>query len=115
MKLLIVDDNPDMRRLIIKSVSESTDTAMECVDGSKVNEAYTNLNPDFVLMDINMPIMNGIEATRNLKKLFPEARVIIVTSYSDLEFREEAKDAGVEKFFLKDNLMDVKNYIKSFQ
>ena len=111
MIILIVDDNPDMRKLIRSSITVSTDTVDECVDGSKVMDAYANLHPDFVLMDINMPVMNGIEATRNLKKQYPEARVIIVTSYSEIELREDAKEAGAENYFQKENLMELKNYL----
>jgi len=64
-------------------------------------------------MDIRMPKVNGIKATENLKKKFPEAHVIIVTNYSDQEFRDAAKEAGAEQYFLKDNLMDVKKYLNA--
>ncbi|MCK9425959.1 MAG: response regulator transcription factor [Ignavibacteriaceae bacterium] len=113
MKLLIVDDSKEMRKSIRSIVATPADMVFECEDGRNVVTAYTEAQPDYVLMDIRMPKVNGIKATENLKKRFPEARVIIVTNYSDSEFREAAKAAGAERYFLKDNLLDVKNYLET--
>lgn len=113
MKLLIVDDSKEMRKSIRSIVAGPADSVFECADGSLALTAYTKEHPDFVLMDINMPEVNGIKATRDLKKAFPEARVLIVSNYSDKEFRDEAKEAGAEKYFLKDSLMLVKDYLQT--
>lgn len=112
MKLLIVDDSAAMRRTIRSIVANADDEVTECEDGSEIVDVYKEIQPDFVLMDIKMPYMNGIEATSNLITKFPEARVLIVSNYNDEELREEAKSAGVEKYFIKDDLMEVKNYIQ---
>ncbi len=112
MKLLIVDDNKEMRKSIRSIIASNGDLVFECENGSTVLSVYTKEMPDCVFMDINMPIMNGIEATEKLIKNFPKARVIIISNYNDDELREEAKSAGAEKYFIKDNLMEVKNYIK---
>jgi len=113
MKILIVDDSKEMRKSIRSIVAAPADILFECEDGDAVVKAYTEAQPDYVLMDIRMPKVNGIKATENLKKKFPEAHVIIVTNYSDQEFRDAAKEAGDEQYFLKDNLMDVKKYLNA--
>lgn len=113
MKLLIVDDNANMRKSIRSIVTTSTDIVFECEDGDAVLATYSKTHPDFVLMDIKMPKVNGIKTMENLKKGFPEARVLILTNYSDNEFREAAKEAGAEKYFMKDNFMEVKKYLIS--
>ena len=113
MKLLIVDDSKEMRRSIRSIVADAADSVCECANGSLAVAVYTKEQPDFVLMDINMRKMNGIQATENLRKIFPEARVLIVTNYSEREFREEAMEAGAEKYFLKDRLMLVKEYLQT--
>lgn len=111
MKLLIVDDNALMRAMIRNVVANPSDEIVECDDGASVVSAFMRMLPDYVLMDLQMPKMSGIEATRNLIKKFPEARVIIVSNFSEQEFQDEAKDAGAISYFTKDNLIQVKRFI----
>lgn len=113
MKLLIVDDSAEMRKMIRTIVATPTDVVFECENGSLVLGVYTKEKPDYVLMDINMPVMNGIIATAVLIKNFPEAKVLIVSNYNDEVFREEAKNAGAEKYFIKDTLIELKNYLQT--
>lgn len=111
MKLMIVDDNMAMRQLIRNMVANPTDTISECGDGSEVVDAFEAERPDYVLMDLQMRTVNGITATRNLKKEYPNAKVVIVSNFNDQEFREEAKDAGAVSYFTKDNLIQLKHFI----
>ncbi len=113
MKILIVDDNTMMRRSIRDIVAAANDSIIECINGSSVLTEYSKMQPDFVLMDIDMPVKNGLEATKELRTKYPLARVIILTNYNDDDLREEAKEAGAEKYFTKDNLIEVKNYLHS--
>ncbi len=111
MKLMIVDDSAAMRRMIRSVVANPNDTVSECADGSEVVEKFLQTFPDVVLMDLQMTAMNGITATRNLKKECPGANVIIVSNFSDQEFRDEAKAAGASSYFTKDNLIQLKQFI----
>ena len=104
MKILIVDDSRVMRETIKSIVAAPADLIAECEDGSSVISAYESFRPDWVLMDMKMSRTNGIEATRALKAIHPEACVAIVTNYGDQEFRDEASAAGADEYFLKDNL-----------
>ncbi|HEX9613958.1 MAG TPA: response regulator transcription factor [Bacteroidota bacterium] len=113
MKILIVDDNPLMRQAIKTIVAQPEDQTAECPDGKSVVSAFEAFKPDWVLMDVKMKPINGIQATRDLKAAFPNAHVAIVTNYGDQEFKDEAKAAGAEQFFLKDNLPAIRNHLLS--
>src|SRR5436305_4860336 len=79
MKLLIVEDNAGMRRLIKSVVQDLVDKVMECEDGAGAFQAYIDFLPDWVLMDIKMPKMDGLTATLTIKNAFPDANICIVT------------------------------------
>lgn len=111
MKILIVDDSPVMRMTIKSIVAAPADLIAECEDGSSVISAYESFHPDWVLMDLRMARTNGIDATRELKAVHPEARVAILTNYGDQEFRDEAKAAGADQYFLKDNLPAIRQQL----
>ncbi|MFA6469866.1 MAG: response regulator transcription factor [Bacteroidota bacterium] len=111
MKLMIVDDSSAMRQMIRSVVACPSDTVTECEDGSNVVIAFQQSQPDVVLMDLQMPTVNGITATRNLKKEFPNAKIIIVSNFNDQEFRDEAREAGASSYFTKDDLIQLKTFI----
>ena len=106
MKVLIVEDNLIMRHLIRHIVGDLAEV-YECVDGDDAlpcYETYQFKPTDWVLMDIRMHRINGIEATRRLRKAHNDARVIIVTDYSDSRLQDAAREAGASGYLLKENL-----------
>ena len=111
MKLMIVDDNALMRAMIRNLVANSSDDVSECEDGAAVVSTFKRTNPDYVLMDLQMLNVGGIEATRKLKQEFPYAKVIIVSNFREQEFRDEAKEAGAISYFTKDDLIQLKQFI----
>ena len=113
IKILVVDDNAAVRKLIRQVVSEIADEVYECFDGDQSLLAYRDLCPDLVLMDVRMPSMDGLTATRHLKATYPAAKVVIVTDYDDDEVRLAAKEAGACGYALKQNLMVLGDVIKS--
>jgi DNA-binding NarL/FixJ family response regulator len=68
-------------------------------------ERYREVRPDLVLMDLSMPVMNGLEATRAIREEFPEARIIVLTTYDGDEDIRRALDAGAVGYMLKDMLV----------
>jgi CheY-like chemotaxis protein len=94
-----------MRRLIRSVVGDLAEAITECGDGALALNAYTENQPDWVLMDIRMHEMDGITATREIKYNFPEAHVCIVTDYDDLELRATAREAGAEGYVVKTDLL----------
>lgn len=104
MKLLIVDDHP-MFRQGLRDVLE-TDPRMKVVgqaaDGEVAIELAQQLLPDVILMDINLPTINGLQVTRQIKSRLPEIKVIIITGYDDAEQVVHALRAGASAYCPKD-------------
>lgn len=107
MNILIVEDNRAIRQLIRRVVGAATNTFFECEDGSQALDAYKQHQPDWILMDVVMSGTDGITATRALHQAFPQAKIVIVTSYDDDDLRQAAVDAGACGYVLKENLLEV--------
>ena len=99
-KLLIVEDHAETRRELIRLLRDLAEI-YECSDGTEAFSAYREHRPDWVLMDIRMEGMNGIAATREIKAVYPEARIVIVTGYDDAELRAAAARAGACGYVVK--------------
>ena len=112
MNLLIVEDNPKMRRMIKSIVADLADRIDECEDGGEAFELYSQHQPDWVLMDIHLKETSGIDATKQITSIFHEAKIVIVTNYDDAHFRESARAAGAVDYVLKENLPDVRRILQ---
>ncbi len=113
MKILIVEDNSGVRRLLRRMVGETGNCILECADGADALGAYREHLPDIVLMDIRMPHVDGLVATRQIMKAYPSARVVIVTDYEDDTLRSTAREAGACAYALKQNLTDLAELVAS--
>jgi CheY-like chemotaxis protein len=113
LRLLIVEDSAPVRRLIKSVVGELADVIYECVDGADALSDYISHRPDFVLMDIQMKLVDGIMATRQITAADPAAQIIIVTDYDQADLREAAKDAGAIGYVVKDNLLDLVSFLRA--
>ena len=111
MTILIVEDNDTVRRLIRRAICHLTTDIHECVDGADALKAYTEYRPDLVFMDLRMPRMDGLTATRQITQQYPEARIVIVTDYDEEQLRIAAFAAGAIGYALKDNLTDLEELI----
>ena len=103
IRILIVDDH-DLFRAGVRSIldhEDGLDVVGECASGEDALEAVRREAPDLVLMDINMPGIGGIEATRQILKLAPSVRVIAVTVLSDDPFPNQLLDAGALGYLSK--------------
>ena len=103
MKVLIVDDSSAMRHLLRSIVGEWAEI-FECEEGSQALSCYERVRPEWVLMDIRMPGINGLEATRRILASHADARVVIVTNFDDPRMRERARLAGACGYVLKEDL-----------
>jgi DNA-binding NarL/FixJ family response regulator len=103
VRILIVDDHAVVRaglRLLLSADAE-IEIVGEAGDGAEALRMTRDLNPDVVLMDISMPDMNGIEATRKLRDAAPGAKVVLLTMYGDPLHVADAVAAGAAGFVLK--------------
>ena len=113
VKVLIVDDNPGVRRLLRRMIFDTASSIYECSDGSDALAAYADQRPDIVLMDIRMTKMDGLAATRQIREFYPEARVVMVTDYEDDDLRKAASEAGACGYALKQNLIELPEILRS--
>jgi DNA-binding NarL/FixJ family response regulator len=104
IRLMIVDDHPMVRRSLAELFDAEPDIEVVGAlgDGDAAVEVASTAKPDVVLMDISMPGMGGIEATRKIMAAHPEARVVMLTSHSDREHVIDSLDNGAVGYLLKD-------------
>jgi CheY-like chemotaxis protein len=107
MKVMVVDDNQEMRRMICSIIGDAAVTC-EFANGAEASDAYPAELPDLVLMDLMMPQVGGIAATKIIRAAYPQAKIAIVTSHNGAALREAATQAGAFAYVLKENLMDLR-------
>src|SRR5918999_685328 len=102
-RLVVVDDHALMREAInaILAMDASLEVVGEAQDGQEAVECCRELRPDLILMDVSMPNINGIEATRQIKAQFPLTSVLILTAHADHSLLIEAVKEGTEGYILK--------------
>jgi DNA-binding NarL/FixJ family response regulator len=102
--VLVVDDHAMVRSGLTVLIDGATDLHVvgEAGDGQRAVELALELQPDVVLMDLSMPVMDGVEATRALLKERPDSIVVVLTSFSDQPRVAEALKAGAVGYMLKD-------------
>jgi len=113
MRLLIVEDNSQMRRLLRRILTGLFTESRECADGAEALDAYTEFQPDWVLMDWEMKQVNGLVATRQIIADFPDAKVLLVTNHDEKDLRQAAREAGACGYVLKENLLDVRGWLQT--
>lgn len=109
IRLLFADDHDVMRQGLINLVSGQTDIQVvgEAANGREAIELAKSLRPDVVVMDVSMPEMDGIEATRLIKAELPEIRVVGLSMYEDKQMAESMSEAGAEAFVSKSSPLQI--------
>ena len=106
-RLLLVDDHKLLRQGLRRAVEDAGfDVVGEAGDGEEAVRLAVELRPDLVLMDLSMPVMDGIEATGRLRHSVPEARVVILTMHGEEDTVARALRAGAVGYLLKDCSID---------
>lgn len=102
-RVLLVEDDRGLREALRNMLVETTDFDVvgEASDGVEGLDLATRLEPDVVLMDMRMPRMGGLEATRLIKERLPHVQVVILTAYEDPALQEGAVDVGVYAYLVK--------------
>jgi len=104
MKIIICDDQAVIRDglAMLLSLEKDIQVVSSAQDGADAVELVAQNQPDLVLMDLKMPGMNGIEATRQIRAKFPAVKVLVLTTYDDDEWVFDAIRAGASGYLLKD-------------
>lgn len=100
-KLFICDDEEGIRESYKLILGDQYDLVFSCSGKECLEKLKDAQDAKLVLMDIKMPKQNGLEATREIKRLYPNTKVIIVTGYSSAEIAQEALSAGASDYIVK--------------
>jgi DNA-binding NarL/FixJ family response regulator len=121
-RILIVDDHPTLREGLrsLLSSQDIFDIVGEAGDGLEAVALVDQLHPDLVLMDISMPRMDGIAATREIKEKWPETKILIFSVHKTPEYLKAALEAGADGYILKDSprtklILTIKNILDGKQ
>ena len=106
IRVLCVDDHPLIRKGIASILANEADIRLvaEAEDGEAAIEAFRKHRPDVTLMDLRLPRLDGIAATRRIREEFPDARIIALTSYEGDQDIYRALSAGVRGYLLKETV-----------
>ncbi|TCT12253.1 LuxR family two component transcriptional regulator [Natranaerovirga pectinivora] len=109
INILIADDHSMIREGLKQLIELEDDIRViaQAGDGKETIEKIVKCNPDVILLDINMPIMNGLQVLKELKKEKIDAKVLVLTIHNEVEYLYKAVEIGVQGYVLKDSESDV--------
>ena len=107
--VMIVDDNLLVRRGLRRlfQLEEDFEVCGDAENGREAVEKAQDLHPDLILLDLSMPVMNGLDATRVLKRVLPEVPILMYSAFCDSFTEREARSAGVSALVSKSERMSV--------
>ncbi|MBY0221155.1 response regulator [Mammaliicoccus sciuri] len=100
-QILIIDDQPGIRLLLEEIFRQAGLGTTLASNGKEALDKLEYLQPDCILLDMKMPGMNGVEVLREIRKRTPNALVMMMTAYSEIELTEEAGRLGIDNHFTK--------------
>ena len=106
--ILVVDDHALVRTGVVNIIAHEPDLRVvaEASNGAEAVDAFAKFHPDVTLLDLRMPVMEGVEAVRQIRELDPNAKVIVLTTYDTDEDITRALKAGAKAYILKDIAAD---------
>ncbi|HEV2768259.1 MAG TPA: response regulator transcription factor, partial [Acidimicrobiales bacterium] len=103
VRVLLADDHKILREGLRRSLEvQGLDVVGEAADGEEAIEMAEDLRPDVVLMDVTMPVLDGVEATRRIRQRLPEVRVVVLTMHADETTMARAIRVGADGYLVKD-------------
>ncbi|MBI3477036.1 MAG: response regulator [Acidobacteria bacterium] len=103
LKILIADDNATVRRLLRRTIEDNAELNIcgEAENGRIAVEQVRQSNPDVVILDFQMPVMNGLEAAREIGRIAPKTTLVLFTLYAHAEVLKQAEAVGIRRVFSK--------------
>lgn len=104
--ILVVDDSPDVRRNLRAILEEHSgwNVCGEAENGREAIEKAEELQPDVVILDLSMPVMNGLDAAREIRKLLPSAQLFLFSAFHTENLEEIARSAGIDAYIPKSDV-----------
>jgi DNA-binding NarL/FixJ family response regulator len=102
-RILVADDHPVIRKMVRATLERDPrfEVCAEAVDGAQAIETAKKVEPDVAVLNVTMPVVNGLKAAYEIKKHLPEIAIVILTTHVDKEFVEVAKKMGVRAYVAK--------------
>lgn len=94
-KILIADDQLGVRSLLVEIFQDDQHDVKTAENGEEALQLFIDFKPELILLDMKMPVMNGLEALRHIRALDSQVAVIMMTAYGDIETMEAAKNLGI--------------------
>jgi CheY-like chemotaxis protein len=108
-RILVADDNPHLRKALCRLFQDHAylEICAEAVNGREAVERAVQLKPDLIILDLSMPVMNGLEAARILHQLMPQVPKILFTLHAQALMTADVKSAGIRKVVSKSDMADL--------
>jgi CheY-like chemotaxis protein len=113
--ILVADDNPAIRRILCRPFETEADydICAEAENGKHAIELALRHRPDLIILDLSMPVMNGLEAAHELKRLMPEIPIILFTQHADLSNRIGIMNKDVDRIVDKNEPATLMGHVRS--
>ncbi len=111
MKIMVVDDNSEMRAFIRRMLGDLAEEIQECGDGQSALTNYENQRPDWSVVDVGMPGMDGLALTSRIKSRHPGAQVVVISESNNSQIKAAALQNGATAFVPKENLWQLRSVI----
>lgn len=103
-RILLADDHPDFLAVVARLLEPDYDVVTTVTNGKAVIDEASRLNPDILVLDISMPILNGIEAAKRLKATGFTGKMVFLTVHADTDYLNAARAAGAQGYVVKSRL-----------
>ena len=100
-RVLLAEDHAEVAKAVSRLLSLDCDVVGNIPDGSAVLEATQRLQPDVIVLDLNLPNVNGLEACRQITQVNPHAKIVVFTAMNDPDIRRRFLEAGASAFLSK--------------
>jgi DNA-binding NarL/FixJ family response regulator len=100
-RVLVADDHPDVVKAVCRLLALDCDIVGSVADGRALLDAAQRLQPEVIVVDLNLPNVNGLEACRQITQTHPKMKVIVFTAMNDPDLRQRSFDAGASAFVFK--------------